>query len=258
MSALDETTIRTELHQAVDVLDPLPPPFGAVLARGRRRRRTRWVLGLVALAATAGIAVVAVIVILPVGGGQTVTPAVQPPPLRPYARHNGGVPVKKSTFALDWVAGPVTTSTGRYGGFVTAKTLVTVKLVHGQWHTESTLALNEGPPSFRLGLQVGPTLPGGIPSFITRGKGGDVSYFGAVGTEIAGRWTYAHFGRCGKAGCGANTNAVSYLRMTGAGLISEQNDCTPDCASGTEYRIRWTWNATKAKFETASVTPLKR
>ncbi|HEX3907377.1 MAG TPA: hypothetical protein VHW92_05560 [Mycobacteriales bacterium] len=257
MNALDEARVRSELHQAVDVLDPLPPPFAAVIAKGRRRRRTRLVVGGLTLAAAAAAAVVAVVVIAPGGGTQTVRTASQPPALRPYARQNGGVPVKHSKESLDWVAGPVTTPAGRYGAFVTKRDLVLVKVVKGRWQTEAKVALGEGPPTLRLGVQAGPTLPSGIPTFISRGEGGDVSYYGAVATDLGGRWQYARFGSCGKADCGNNINEASYLRMAGSRLVSEQNDCSPYCAAGTEYRIRWQWDESKQRFEAASVTAIK-
>ena len=258
MNALDEAGIRAELHQALDVLDPLPPPFAAVMARGRRRRRTRLVVGGLVVAAAAAVTVVAVVVVAPGGGSQTVRTASPPPPLRPYARDNGGVPVKHSPDSLDWVAGPVKTATGSYGAFVTKRDLVVVKVVKGEWQTEAKVALGEGPPSSRLGLQVGPTLPSGIPTFVSRGEGGDVSYFGAVAADLGGKWRYAGFGSCGKGGCVNNANAASYLRMTGRGLVSEQNNCSPYCAAGTEYRVRWQWDAAKQRFEAVAVTPVKR
>jgi hypothetical protein len=258
MNALDEAGIRSELHEAVDGFDPLPPPFAAVMERGRRRRRTRYVLGGLAVAAAGAVAVVAVVVLVPGGGTQTVTSATPPPPLRPYARDNGGVPVKHMKDSLDWVAGPVKTATGRYGAFVTRRDLVLVEVVKGEWQTLARVPLDEGPASYRLGVQPGPTLPSGIPTFISRGEGGDVSYFGAVAADLGGRWQYAHFGSCGKGECGNNTSAASYLRMTGAGLVSEQNDCSPYCAAGTEYRIRWQWDVSKQRFDAATVTPIKR
>jgi hypothetical protein len=256
MNALDEAGIRSELHQGVDVLDPLPPPFAAVIAKGRRRRRTRRVVGGFAVAAAAAAAVVVVVIIAPGGGTQTVRTASQPPALRPYARQHGGVPVKHSTDSLDWVAGPVTTRTGRYGAFVTKRDLVLVTVVNGQWQTEAKVALGEGLPTFRLGVQAGPTLPSGIPTFIARGEGGDVSYFGSVAAELRGKWQFALFGSCGKGACGNNVNAASYLRMTGRRLVSEQNNCRPYCAAGTEYRIQWQWDVAAQRFEAASVTPI--
>ena len=257
MSVLDEAAIRSELHQAVDVLDPVPPPFAAVLQRGRRRRRARLLVGGIGLVTAVAAAVVAVVVIAPGGGTQKVSTATPPPPLRSYARANGGTPVKPSQFSLPWLVGPITTATGRYGAFVTKRDLVVVRLVHNQWQTQASVPLGEGPPMFRLGVQRGPTLPSGIPTFIARGEGGDVSYFGSVAADLGGTWSYARFGGCGTAGCGSDVNSASYLRMKRGALVSEQNDCTPDCAAGTEYRIRWQWDPAKQRFEAASVIPVK-
>jgi hypothetical protein len=256
MSPLDESQIRSELHQAVDVLDPLPPPFPVVMAQARRRRRTRVAVGSFVAAAAVAASVVIVVNIVPGGGSgtQTVVPAAPPPPLRPYARQHGGAPVKHSRFSLDWIAGPVASATGRYGAFVTNSDLVVVKVVGGQWTAQATVPLNEGPPSWRLGVQPGPTLPGGTLSFIARTEGGDVAYAAGIAVHFASGWRFAKFGACGRGNCPAGSTQPSYLRMTHTGLVSQQDNCTPDCADGTDYLIRWQWDVTKQRFEAASVT----
>jgi hypothetical protein len=258
MSPLDESLIRSELHQAVAVLDPLPPPFPTVMARGRRRRRTRRAVAGVVIAAAVVVAVVAVVVIAPGGpggrGSQRIVPAAPTPPLRAYARQHGGAPVKHSRFSLDWVAGPVRTATGRYGAFVTDSDLVVVKVVRGRWTSQAKVSLNQGPPRFRLGVEPGPVVPGGIPTFIARTEGGDVAYAAGVAVHFASGWRFAKFGLCGRGNCPPGSTQESYLRMTHTGLISQQDDCTPDCAAGTEYLIGWQWNVAKQGFEPRSVT----
>jgi hypothetical protein len=256
MSPLEESQIRSELHQAVDVLDPLPPPFPAVMARARRRRRTRLAVGGFVAAAVLAASVVVVAVVMPGGSGtQTVVPpASPPPPLRTYARQHGGAPVKHSRFSLDWVAGPVASASGRYGAFVTDTDLVVVKAVRGQWVTQATVPLNQGPPRFRLGVQSGPAVPGGSPTFVARTEGGDVAYAAGVAVHLASGWRFARFGPCGSGNCPAGSTQPSYLRMTHTGLVSQQNNCTPDCADGTEYLIGWQWNVAKQGFEPNSVT----
>jgi hypothetical protein len=256
MSQLDESLIRAELHQAVDVLDPLPPPFPAVMAQARHRSRTRVVVGGFVAAAVVAALVVVVAIMVPGGSGtQTVAPpAKSPPPLRSYARQHGGAPVKHSRFSRDWVAGPVASATGRYGAFVTDSNLVVVKVVGGQWTSQAAVPLNEGPPQFRLGVQPGPTLPTGIPTFLARTEGGDVAYAAGVAVHLAGRWQFARFGSCGRGNCPPDSTQESYLRMTHTGLVSQQDDCAPDCADGTEYLIGWQWNVAAQRFEPASVT----
>jgi hypothetical protein len=255
MSLLDESGIRAQLHQAVDVLDPLPPPFPAVMAHARRRRRTRLAIGGFMTAAAIAASVIVVAIIVPGGSGtQTVSPAAVPPPLRTYARQHGGAPVKHSRFSLDWVAGPVRSATGRYGAFVTKTHLVVVKVVGGQWTTQATVALNQGPPQFRLGVQGGPALPSGVPTFLARTRGGDVAYAAGVAVHLASGWRFAKFGPCGSGDCPAGSTQPSYLRMTHTGLVSQQNNCTPDCADGTDYLVRWQWSVANQRFEATSET----
>jgi hypothetical protein len=257
MSPLDESQIRSALHQAVDVLDPLPPPFPMVMAHARRRRRTRVAVGGFAAAAVVAAAVIVVAIIVPGGGSsgtQTVGPAAPPPPLRVYARQHGGAPVKHSRFSLDWVAGPVASATGRYGAFVTDSDLVVVKVVGDQWTSQATVPLIQTPPSWRFGVQPGPTLPAGSPTFVARTEGGDVAYAAGVAVHLASGWRFARFGPCGRGNCPAGSTQPSYLRMTHTGLVSQQDNCTPDCADGTDYLIRWQWDVAKQRFTATSVT----
>ncbi len=142
MNALDEAGIRAELHQALDVLDPLPPPFAAVIAKSRRRRRTRLVVGGLAWprqrrprwSRSSSSRRVA---------GPRRSDRLPPPRFAP-TRDNGGVPVKHSPDSLDWVAGPVKTRPAATAPSSPSATS-SWSSGEGQWQTEAKVALGEGP-----------------------------------------------------------------------------------------------------------------
>jgi hypothetical protein len=106
-----------------------------------------------------------------------------------------------------------------------------------------------------------PTLPGangtGAPTVYVRVIGGDITYAGWFLRQVGQHWDPARFGTCGHHGlCYPHANSEPYLHQTRTGLVSVSNNCSPDCAAGTDFRIQWVWNPTREIFVAVKVTKL--
>jgi hypothetical protein len=96
----------------------------------------------------------------------------------------------------------------------------------------------------------------GHASFAVRTIGGDVSYFGGVLVDDGGMWTAARFAKCPDhktLSCAYPGTTQPYGHLAHGAFVSVSNDCTPNCAAGTDYRITWRWKASERKFVVGAV-----
>jgi hypothetical protein len=254
MNAVDETSVRDQLEQALSVLDPAPPQLDTLRARAGRRRRTRRVFGGFLVVATAGVAVAviaAVVTVAPAGRDKI---QVAAPPTRDslvrFATANGALKI----------AGPFGGNPGWYGVFSTKHAIVVANYVGQQWRPDGPAVTSLGPGRFVTRLSQGPALGSAeTPSIAVRTVGGDVTYFGSVLRRGTHRWLPSNFGPCAHHKlCYSPSNSEPYGHPAGDGFVSTSNNCTPYCAAGTNYRITWRWSAPKQKFAAVSERALKR
>jgi hypothetical protein len=258
MNTLDESEVRKQLERAVDQLEPVAPPLEMLRARAVRRRRSRRTAGSLMVLAVAGAAaaiVVAVAVLAPSGNDRlqvaagSVATAPTHASLVRFAKAHGG----------KHVAGPFTGASASYGVFSTKQAIVVADYDGTQWHQDgpAVTALGKGQFVTRLGL--GPQLGAhpSTPSIYVRMIGGDVSYFGSVLRRTGGQWRAAKFGACGHNRLCYPSNSEPYGHVTAGGFVSVSNNCTPNCAAGTDYRVTWAWNPAKQKFDAASEVAIR-
>lgn len=245
MNPADETAIREQLDSALSVINSVAPPLDAVLSRATRRKRTRRIAGgFMAVAATgAAVAIVATVVSAAPTHDATVKVGAAPShaSLVAFAKAHGA---KK-------IAGPFRGTSGSYGTFTTKRAIVVAHYDGTQWQQDGAPVTKLGPGRFVMKLSKGPQLGNNVssPSFAVRVVGGDVSYFGSVLYRDANGWRPANFGTCGHHKlCYSPSNSEPYGHVKGGQFVSINNDCTPNCAAGTEFHVFWKWNAAKAEF----------
>jgi hypothetical protein len=242
MNDLEANAIRDQLRQAVEVLDPVGPPMSAIQQRAVRRKWTNRLgigLGGVALAG-AGALVATLIVAASPGSKATITPAATPSrqSLVDFATANGAI---TSRFGQQ-VAGPIKSPTGFYGAFTVKSGVQVAAWRDSKWTRDGTAVSKLGPGRFVMRLTEGPTLSDmQAPTFYLRTMGGDVSYFGSVLQNRRGRWAPVHFTGCRHHGLCPPGTSEPYARPHGTRMVSVHNTCTPNCADGTHYRVRWWW-----------------
>jgi hypothetical protein len=243
MNAVDEASVREQLQRAVSVIDPAPPQLDMLRSRAVRRTRTKRVAGGVMVLAVAGAAaaIVATIVSVAPGGNSRVQIASAPThqSLVRFAKAHGGLKV----------TGPFAAKPGWYGAFTTKRAIVVATYTGQQWHQDGAAVTSLGAGKFVSRLGEGPQLAGATtPSIYVRVVGADVSYFGSVLRRSGSRWRTARFGTCGHNKLCYPGNSEPYGHPVGHGFVSIANDCTPNCAAGTNYRVTWQWRAAQAKF----------
>jgi hypothetical protein len=249
MTRLDEAQMREVLERAVAPLDPVAPPLDLLKERAVKLRRFRISAGGGLLAAAAAAVTVAVVV-LPASGAQRVK-VTSPPPrssLTSYASAHGG----------KHVAGPELDGSHYVGAYATKQAIVVVRYASGRWHPEGKPITTYGPGQFVQRLQDGGGVIRAHASFALRYTGGDVSYFGGVIYDDHGTWTDAKFGTCGHHKLCYPGNEEPYGHVAAAHFVSVNNNCTPNCAAGTQYRVVWQWDATRSRFLAVSETPIKQ
>lgn len=254
MNAVDETQVRDQLERAVNVLDPVPPPLDLLRSRAARRRRTRRTVGGVMALAVAGAVAAIVVAVVTVAPGGTGRLQVASPPT-----HESLVRFAKSHSGLK-VAGPFEGKPGWYGAYTTKRAIVVAAYAGGRWHQDGPVVTSLGKGRFVTGLGPGPRLGASAttPSITVRVIGGDVSYFGSVLRRADGRWRAARFGTCGHDRLCYPSSSEPYGHLTAAGFVSVNNDCTPNCAAGTEYRVTWKWRPVLGKFAAVSESVPRR
>jgi hypothetical protein len=256
MTGLDDTNVRDELTRALEVFDPAPPPFAAILARatGRRRRRRRvtTVFSMVALPAAVAAVVIAGVSINPGSTAQVRTASPTRHSLVTFAKAHGG----------KVIGGPFAGTATSYGAFATKKGIVVADYTGSHWQLDGPPITSITPAGAVQKIARGPVLATSAPTPAIWAKieGGDVSYFGVVLHHVGDRWRLAKFGTCGHHNlCYGVTNEQAYGHPVGGrGFVSVQNNCKPYCAAGTNYRIHWQWKASRGRFETTSVHNIKR
>jgi hypothetical protein len=243
MTRLDEAQLRAQLDRAVAPLDPVAPPLDLLRERAVKLRRFRISAAGGLLAATAAAVTVAVVV-LPASGSQGIKAAAAPSraSLTSYASAHGGKDV----------AGPELDGTHYVGAYATKQAIVVVRYSSGAWHPDGKAITTYGPGQFVQRLSDGGGVIPGLASFALRYTGGDVSYFGGVIYDDNGTWTDAQFGSCGHHKLCYPGNEEPYGHPVSDRFVSVSNDCAPDCAAGTQYRVTWRWNAAARKFEAVS------
>ena len=121
----------------------------------------------------------------------------------------------------------------------------------GGWTTTSSLAPPDWPPTepnFGLPLvsapvQVAYLTDGGHPDFLVLLQAGDNTP-GFVVAEQAGQWRYVPFN-----GPYPPDNVLGRNPSFVDGrLISQYNDCAPDCAGGHTYQLNWTYRPDRGDF----------
>jgi hypothetical protein len=248
MNSLDEAKVREQLERAVDPIDPLPPHLEMLRSRAVRRKRTRRAFGGVMILAVAGAAaaIVTAVVVAAPGGTDRLRVASGPThhSLVSFAKAHGGLKV----------AGPFGGSSGSYGVFSTKQSIVVARYAGTHWREDGSAVTSLGKGQFVTRLGEGPRLGSAAttPSMYVRVIGGDVSYFGSVLERIGGQWRTARFGSCGHDKLCYPSNSEPYGHPAAPGFVSVSNNCTPNCAVGTNYRVSWRWSAAKAKFVASS------
>jgi hypothetical protein len=259
MTMMDESEIREQLERAVDVIEPVAPPLDALRSRARRlgrMRRTGW--GTLAVAAVAVIVLIVVVVVPGGGNKQTLQPAKAP-------THASLVSFASDNHALKQIAGPYQGEDGSYYGSFATKTGIVLATYHGaKWHQSGPTIMKLGAGRWIMRLAFWPGLGrAATPSVYVRVMGGDITYAGSILRRVAGSWRTAAFGRCGMHGSAygglcPSGDSEPYLHRAAQGLVSVNNNCTPSCAAGNQYRVRWVWNATLQRFVATKVTKVVR
>lgn len=257
MNATFDRDVRDQLERAVEVIDPTPPPLDGLRARAVRRRRVRRTgAGFLAIAAVAAIVIVAVVVVPGSKGNQTLRSADQPSraSLTAYADAHG---------ALKQLAGPYESGAGYFGAFTTKAGVAVATYRDDHWVQSGTTVTKLGSGRFinRLRFAAGLWTSGETgavpPSIYLRTIGGDVSYFGSVLRESNGVWAPARFSGCGHRDACTPGTSEPYLHESNVGLVSVNNSCTPYCAAGNEFKVRWRWEVASQRFIWANVTKLR-
>lgn len=245
MNDFHEAQVREQLARAVRGIDPVAPQLDTLRSRAVRRKRTRRTVGGVMAVAVAGAAaaIVATVVAAAPGGNGQVQVASSPThqSLVRFAKSHGGLRV----------AGPFAGKPGWYGAFTTRRAIVVADYVDHQWRQDGAAVTSLGKGRFVTRLGLGPRLGSAAttPSIAVRVIGGDVSYFGSVLRRDVNGWRTANFGRCGHHGlCFTPSNSEPYGHTVSGGFVSINNNCTPNCAAGTEYRVTWRWSVGARKF----------
>jgi hypothetical protein len=245
MNPTDEMSIRDQLDRAVRLLDPVAPALDNLRARaGRRRRNRRATGGFMAVGVVGAMTAIFATVIVGAPSGKASLQVAAAPThqsLVRFATANGGLKI----------AGPYGGKSAWYGAFSTKHAIVVADYDGTRWRADgpAVTSLGKGQLVTRLGR--GPQLGGEATptSFAVRVIGGDVSYFGSVLRRSSDSWGAAKFGGCGHSGlCYTPSTSEPYGHRVGAGFVSVNNNCTPNCAVGTEYRVTWRWSAPKDKF----------
>jgi hypothetical protein len=254
MTSLDDTNVRDELTRALEMFDPAPPPLAALLARAasrRRRRRVTTGFSVVALPAAVAAIVIAAVAINPGSTAQVKTAAPTRHSLVQYAKAHGG----------KVIGGPFAGTSTSYGAFATKKGIAVADYTGTRWQMDGPAITSITPAGGVLKIARGPVLTASAPtpSIWVKIEGGDVSYFGVVLHHLGGQWRLAKFGSCGHHNlCYGVTNEQAYGHPVGGrDFVSVQNNCTPNCAAGAEYRIHWQWKLSHGRFETTSVHRIK-
>jgi hypothetical protein len=245
MNEMTEKEIRERLERAVAPIDPVAPALDDLRERAVKLRRYRISVGGGLLAAAAAAVTVAVVVV-PASGSSSVHVAAAPTQssLTKYATAHGG----------KHVSPPVVDGTGYVGVYSTKQAIQVVRYTGGAWRLDGKPLTKDG-PAIKLG-DAGDVIPGHA-GFTVHFRGGDVSYFGAVLYDLNGTWTWAHFAKCAghKAlSCAYPGTSQPYGHIVAGRFVSISNNCTPNCAAGTDYLLEWQWNAAKKQFQVADVT----
>lgn len=243
MNAIDERAIRQQLERAVAPLDPAAPPLDTLRLRARRRR---WVRLSGAGLVTAGVAATVIAVSFARTTSDTGLLAVPPPSHESLA-----------TFAASQhgkhVVGPIDTDSGYYGAFAVKKGVEVVRWT-GAWRPAREVITNYGPGRWVVRLSDADSVIPGAAAFEMRYRGGDVSYFGGILSDVSGRWRAERFDRCAEKNisCNFRSSTQPYGHVVDGAFVSLHNTCTPYCAAGHIYRVTWRWNSTTDRFEVAA------
>jgi hypothetical protein len=253
MIALSEREVRDQLASALEQLDPPPPPLDELRSRAKRRtNRFRWgSAGVLAVAAAAVVAVL--VVVIPNDGGSTPVQVATAPTrasLTDYASAHGGAHVTGPLHGLDPTA-------GYFGAYSTKRAIVVVRYAGSTWSQDGAAITALGRGTFVQRIGAGPATNLARPSFAVRIIGGDVSYFGGVlvHPDASANWFAAKFGTCGHHKLCYPGTTEPYGHPDKGGFVSVHNTCTPNCAEGNDYRVRWHWSG--KQFVAVSETPVK-
>lgn len=202
--------------------------------------------GLVAVAAAA---VTVAVVVVPANGSQSVHTAAAPSAasLTRYAAAHDG----------KHVAGPIADGSAYVGAYATKQAIVVVRYAGGAWHPDGAPVTKYGPGRFVTRLSDGGEVIPGHASVAVRTIGGDVSYFGGVMYDANGTWLPAHFAKCPNhkaLSCAYPGTSQPYGHVAAGRFISVSNNCTPNCAAGTNYVITWRWTSARHQLVVAGVT----
>lgn len=246
MNEINEKEIRERLERAVAPLDPVAPPLDALRERAVKLRRFRISVG-GGLVAVAAAAVTVAVVVVPANGSQSLHTATAPSAasLSKYAAAHDG----------KHVAGPIG-SGPYYGAYADKAGIEVVKYAGGAWHADGTVS-KYGTGRFVMRIADGGDIVPGAVSFVERYRGGDVSYFGGVLYDANGTWTAAHFAKCPNhkaLSCAYAGDSQPYGHIAMGKFVSVSNNCTPNCAAGTNYVITWRWDGAHKQFVAANVT----
>jgi hypothetical protein len=242
VNAIDEQAIREQLESAVAPLDPDAPPLELLRTRAVRRRRLRYSIGAGLTAAAA--AIVAVVLVVVPGDGSKQQVSVDRAPsadsLAAFAATQHG----------KHVAGPIESTSGFYGAFAVKKGVEVVRYVDGAWQADGAVITDYGPGRWVVSLSGAGSVVPGVPSFVMRYRGGDVSYFGGVVALADGVWRAAEFATCSnrELSCWNPGTEQPYGHVVNGRFVSIHNDCTPYCAAGTDYRVTWKWYRAAGRF----------
>ena len=249
MNQLDEKEIRERLDRAVAPIDPIAPPLDSLRQRAVKLRRVRVSAGGGLLAAAAA-AVTAAVIVAPAHGSSTL---------------NAAAPSRASltTFAAaqhgKHITGPIVDGSHYAGAFTTKKAIVVAEYRSAGWHTVRTFT-SYGDGQYVLKLSDGGSVIPGHASFALRTVGGDVSYFGGVVYDANGSWRGAHFAKCAghpNLGCAYAGGEQPYGHVVNGRFVAIYDNCTPNCAEGTDYRVTWRWDEPQHRFTVAKVTALR-
>ena len=201
------------------------------------------------LLAAAAAAVTVAVVVVPANGSQHVHVSAAPSQasLTRYASAHDG----------KHVAGPVVDGTHYFGAYATKQGIVVVRYADGAWRADGAPITKYGAGQYIVRLADGGEVVPGHASFAVRTIGGDVSYFGGVLYDANGTWTPARFAKCPNhkaLSCAYAGNSQPYGHVASGEFVSVSNNCTPNCAAGTDFLITWRWDSTKKQFVVADVT----
>jgi hypothetical protein len=258
MTVMDERDLRAQLERAVEVIEAVAPPLDSLRSRATTRTRVRRIgWGAMGAALVAAVVLIAIILV-PGGGNQSLTPAKAP-------TRASLVSFADARHAMKRITGPYQgENAGYYGAFTTEAGIVVASYRRGAWHQSGPTLTTLGGGRWVNRLAFAPGLGGSsTPTVYLRIVGGDISYAGSVLRRLGDAWRTATFGPCGAHGsaygglCRAG-NSEPYLHHVEGGLMSVNNNCTPSCAGGTSYRVRWAWSPARQRFVAGKVTKVVR